>query len=354
MATKTQKIKVGVFLVVCAAMLTGGLALISGYRGGGEVAYEIIFSGSVLGLYEGGLVQYRGVEVGRVDAIHVGDDHQAHVRILVDPAAVRLTQGVQAKLEIFSLATGTMCVALSGGECGGPPLDPAVPIIAEPSLVESFSNSIGGLNEDLSDIIARINTGLEGMEEGDLAEIVERIKDIAEQIDTGLEGMEEGELSDLVRDVKDVVAEIKKGLEGMDEGEVADLIAGVKDIVDQVKKGLEGIEGGELADTLAGIRDVVAEVRKGLEGMEPGELAGAVDHLNDLLANVNEFLESASTAVDETTRTTVHTADNLQHALAETLQALNEAADAIRDLADYLEEDPSAVFRGKGRPEGGE
>ena len=352
MATKAQKIKVGVFLILNVAVLTGGLALMSGYRHANEVAYDIIFPESVLGLYEGGLVQYQGVEVGRVGTIHVGPDHRAHVRILVNPGKVRLKEGTKAKLEIFSLATGTMCVALFDGDPNGADLDPAHPILAEPSFVESLGTELAGLTDDLESIIQQIKVGLEGMEEGELADTVTNAKDAINSFKEGLNGMEEGAVSDTVSEIRNVVDKIDQGLNGMEEGGLADTVTGVKDIVEKVDTGLTGVEEGDLAEIVRNARDITAQIKKGFHGIEEGELTRVVRKVEELVDDMQEFVDTATTTVDQTTRATMYTAENMQYSLAETLAALHEAVEAIRDLAVYLQEDPSALVRGKGKPQG--
>ncbi len=57
MATKTQKTKVAVFLIVNLMVASVCLALVAGYRAGNELSYNIVFENSVLGLYVGGIVQ---------------------------------------------------------------------------------------------------------------------------------------------------------------------------------------------------------------------------------------------------------------------------------------------------------
>ncbi|MCP4639803.1 MAG: MCE family protein [bacterium] len=352
MATRKQKIKVGVFLIVNVALLAVGLTLISGYRGSNREQYTVIFKGSVLGLYEGGLVHYQGVENGRVKSVTVGTDNQAHVIVSIDPKKVTLREGVIAKLEIYSLATGVMCVALYEGDPDGPPMDPEVPIIAEPSLVESISTEMGNLIpgatktiEDLQEAVASLKDQFNALEEGQLAETLRKIDEIAANVNKGLEGMEEGQITEIVADVKDVVAKLNSSLEGLEEGGIAQVVADIEGTVGQLSGSLEGLEEGELAATLTDMGDIVEQIKTGLEGLEESDLTKLVDQ-------ANAFLDSTSTTVEDTGRSLSHSVDNLQHGLNDVFRKLDETLEAIRGLAEYLQQDPSSLVRGPGKKQG--
>jgi len=123
-ATKKQKMKVGIFLIVGFAAIVFAVTYLSGvYREHGLV-YWVEFEESILGLNEGGLVEYLGVPVGRVREIYVTDQKKAHVRFVIDPEKVTLQEGVQAELVIYSLAAGTMAISLRGGDPNNPVIPP--------------------------------------------------------------------------------------------------------------------------------------------------------------------------------------------------------------------------------------
>ena len=47
--------------------------------------YWLEFNESILGLYEGGMVEYLGVPAGKVREIYVTDNQYARVNIVIDP-----------------------------------------------------------------------------------------------------------------------------------------------------------------------------------------------------------------------------------------------------------------------------
>jgi phospholipid/cholesterol/gamma-HCH transport system substrate-binding protein len=300
------------------------LALVAGYRAGTEQPYNIVFERSVLGLYVGGQVQYLGVPVGRVDNIYVGDDGRAYVNILIDPSKVTLHDGVSAKLEYYSFATGTMCVALSGGDPGAPRLPIGTTIPAGESLVESFSNQFAGALESMNDII--------------------------EQIRTGLDGMEKGELTATIRETKDFIEETRGFVEEA-RGTLTTLTDDVHGTVDGVKSGIEKFN--KLADSAAATAESANETIKTLQAkLEPLDLAATEEAWRSRFETMADRFDETSKSFDETARTVMYGTDNLQHGLMDTMQTLNETLEAVRDLAQYLQNDPSSIIRGKATPQG--
>lgn len=326
MATKSQKTKVAVFLIVSLIVSAVCLALIAGVRAGGVQPYNIIFDYSVLGLGVGGNVQYLGVLVGTVDDIYVGHDGKAYVHILIDPDKVTLYEGVEAKLEYYSFATGTMCVALSGGDPSGSLLMPGATIPARESLVESFSNEFAGALESLNGII--------------------------ERIETGLDGMEDGELTATIRETKAFIEETKGFVEEA-RGTLTTLTDDIHGSVDDVKVGIEKFN--KLADSAAETSESVNQAIQTLQQkIEPLDLARTEEVLRTKLETIADRFEDTSNSLDETAKTVMYGTDNLQHGLMDTMQTLNETMEAVRDLAIYLQEDPSSVIRGKALPRGEE
>jgi len=330
-ATRPQKIKVGVFLLVNVVCITGALAYIAGMRGGDNVRYHVAFDESVLGLTEGGLVQYGGVPVGRVENIRVGQDNLVHTAIIVDREKVALREGVTARLEIYSIATGVMCIALYGGDLEGEPLAPGSVIEATPSTVKSVSSRIAQVFDDVGDIVERINIGLEGMPPGELARTVADLREAVQETQA------------LAEDTRGVVAQLGGDLEGMS----GELHAGLASF----RSGMESLTA--LSDeTVVLARTANETVGMLRDKVEPVDVAGLVGELRTEISNLSEGLDETLTSVDGASKILVHQTDNVQYSMVETMKAMNETLEAVRELARYLRDDPASVLTGKGRPRG--
>ncbi len=290
--------------------------LVAGFRQGAKQSYSIIFDKTVLGLYKGGLVQYLGVPVGIVDDIYVGSDGKAYVDILIDPKKIKLHQGVEASLEFYSFATGTMCVALKGGEPTAEPLPPGSLIPAGSSLIESFSSQAADLMSTFNKIAEKIDTGLQDMPEGKLTEVVDQIKPFIDDARA------------FITDARDTLKTVQEDLHGM---------------VEDAKPGIKKFS--ELADNATKLsktaNDTLADLRTKMEPLD-------LEQVQTKLLALSDQLEDTTKKINGMTSSVPHTVDNVQHALLETTEKLNETLDAFRQLAETLNQNP--YVRGTAAP----
>ncbi|HIJ73054.1 MAG TPA: MCE family protein [Candidatus Hydrogenedentes bacterium] len=327
MATRVQKTKVGIFLVCATAILAIMVALISGFEGEKTDKYYVEFNESVLGLSEGGLVEYLGVPVGEIKDILVTESKRAQVEVAINPDKVTLHEGVRAHLAIYSLAMGTMCISLEGGDPNGAKLAPGATIESTPSTIESIGNELEGILEALNVIGARLREGLEGIEKGELIAIA---RNAGKLITEGREFLAAARAS-----LDRVTEHVEPGVEGLHNlidawqalsGDTHRLVTNLNDLVEKLKDRVDALE---VADTQADFRKVL-------------------QNLDQLIST----MQKTAGALDTATQALLHDADNVEYTLRDTLNTLNEALGAIRDLAEYLKEDPAALVRGKGEPKG--
>ena len=143
MATRSQKTKVGIFMIGAILLFALSLFFVSGYYGDGGHHYSMQFENTILGLYEGAIVEYLGVTVGKVRNIKVLEDNNLPiVEIALDPAKVTLYKGVEAKLSLYSMAAGTMAISLTGGDPEQGELRPGSRIPTAPSAITAISTQV--------------------------------------------------------------------------------------------------------------------------------------------------------------------------------------------------------------------
>lgn len=296
--------------------------LVSGYKNEEHITYQIEFDESVLGLTSGGLVEYLGVPVGTVSDIYVTDDNKAHVQIDIVVGKVTLRKGVRAELVIYSLATGAMAISLSGGDPGGPCLAADSEIPASASLMRTVSSQIETLLANIDGIASTLQSGLVGMEEGDLALLFE---------DTG--------------------ALIRNGQQFLQNANTT-----LSDVKKDAQSGI-----GEFRDLAQDVRQLVRDTNKAVTTLQakikPLDVGRTEESLNEALKEFSELarrLKESADRVDEVTRSALHGASNIEYGLRETLGTLNESLEATGSLIQYLQQDPSALVRGKGKRAGGE
>ncbi len=331
MATRAQKIKVGVFLIASLVLLVGGALVVSGFKRGTKTTYNMKFNESILGLNRGGLVEYLGVPVGTVSAIRVTPDSQAYVEIQVEDDKVTLHKGVTAQLVIYSLATGMMAISLEGGDPAEPVLSIDSEIPTKPSLLGSASSSVEDLLENLNELAADIKVGFEGIEKG-------QFKQTLDKLDKAVENA-----GDTLAEAKDTL----KSFGDKAEGGVDDVRELVADIRAEIKPLSESIT--ELADNA---NKFVTTANAKIEPLELGETEETV---REALAGIDELAEALKTTVtglDKASETMILETGNIEYSLRDTLRTVNETLEAIRSLAVLLERNPSSVVYGKPKIKG--
>ena len=320
MATRAQKMKVGLFVVICVLLIVGGLTLISGFQYEEKIPYWIEFDESVLGLATDGLVEYLGVPVGKVSNIYVTNTNKAHCEIQILANKVKLFHGVTAQLVMYSLATGTMCISLEGGARDSLPLPPNSQIPTRPSLVKSMSSQLEGLLDNANKILDAFRTITVGMQEGDLSLLLD-----------------------------DVDGLVLRGQEFLDKVNTT-----VGDLKGQAQKGIEQVNdmAGDVKKLIKDTDNAVKTVTKKLDGLQVAELGDSANQTLKDISALSKRLQETADAVDGISKRAMHEADNVEFNLRESLRTLNASLDAVRELVQYLQQDPSALIRGKGKPKG--
>lgn len=323
MATRKQKIKVGVFLFVCTALALLGIMLVGGMLEEKGDGYWIEFNESVLGLYEGGIVEYLGVTVGKVTSIYVADGNRALAQIVIDPNKVRLREGVEARLVLYSFATGTMAISLSGGESHAPVLKPGSQIPSKTSMIGALSSRSESIIEDLASISESISTGLAGIQEGDLTAIIDKVNRLLEK---GEEIVDDG--ADFISTAQDTVTDLR--------GDMKRLIEEFSELARDIRK-----LGGN-------VDDLVVAVRERVEVIEMDRLQTQLNQVLDNFASVSAKLEETLAHYQDVSTHVLYEVDNVEYTLRAAVEEIGRTLESVRVLADQLKEDPSSLVRGRG------
>ena len=324
MATKSQHIKVGLFLLICIGIMVGALGYIAGMIEEKGTLYTIEFDESIMGLYEGGMVLFKGVPVGKVKSIRVLSDSQnAHAEILVDTSKVTLHDGVTAQLSLYSIAAGTMAISLEGGESDAPILPNKAMIPTRTSILGGLGDNVDGLMEQVTTIMNSVSIGLEGMEEGDLTKVVNNVNVLLEDAAVFMD------------DTKSVVNEAEITLKDL-RGEVQRVIDEFMEISDEVKPLIKNMD------------EFVITANGKLEEFDVNETTKELNRVMANIADLTETLNGAMKDFDALSGSALHEADNIQHSLNRALEELSEALDTMRSFVDQISLDPAQLIRGKG------
>jgi len=321
-------------LAVIGTITLGGMGLFKK-----ELPFVMFFEGSIGGLDVGAPVEIRGVRIGSVTRIRLFAANKIGVYIAVDPSLLPrsgavfikgvdavealIQQGLRAQLKTQSLLTGLLLVYLDffpGTPVTLVHLDPDVKEIPTiPTALEQLQARIEGLLDKLGTV-----------------KLDELIRDVSLTLKGAKELMSSPELRDAIVSanaaLKSANAALKSANTAIQEAQV---------VLKRLDTKVETL--GTNADAaLIDMRTLLVDARKSLAKID-AEIEPLVGSIKDASTSAQGTLRGVDRAVAGESRVGY-----------EALRALRDVADAARSLkalADYLEQHPDALLRGKGGPE---
>jgi phospholipid/cholesterol/gamma-HCH transport system substrate-binding protein len=337
MARKANPALIGAFVVGAVVLAVAGLIVF----GGGKlfrttqtvVAY---FEGSLKGLAVGSPVTFNGIKVGSVtDMKVIVDPRDSSIRTPVffeidagrlqeatggamkftkgTPAMQRLiARGLRAQLEVQSLVTGQLAVALN--------LHPKTPV-----RLTGFSKDYPEM-PTIPSSLQKLSRTLENLPIDTL---------VSETIQT-------------IRSINRLVtaSEVKEVLEALNQAAVS-----FKGLVQQVAAQVDPLMT-RVDKTTTSAQAMMAAAERTLE-----EYRALGQDARTLVVNVNSKVEPAAAAVEKTAAAAVAALNEaqamldqnspLRYDLANALREVQAAARSLRVLSDYLDRHPEAVISGK-------
>jgi paraquat-inducible protein B len=326
MSKQVSKTVIGGFVISAIALLTVGLFIF----GSGKIfkktqKFVLFFEGSVQGLNLGAPVVFRGVEIGSVDSVVLRANAetmtvQIPVVIEVEPDRTELTGGkpdpqknmrklidlgLKAQLTMESMVTGQLMIELD--------LHPDKP-----------ARLVGGDLKylEIPTIPSTFEQVTETIQKLPIEEIFQKLLAAVDGIDKVLNSP----------DLKDTIASLKVTVQDADKLIIsADKL--VKDIDGQVEPLAESIRVAAM-DAQKLLRDVDGEIAPVASSIQT-----AADAAKTALVQGEATLRTFENGMGEDSA--------LVYGLRNALKELSSASRSIRVLADYLEQHPDALIRGK-------
>jgi paraquat-inducible protein B len=332
MAKQMSKTVIGGFVISAIALLILGVFIF----GGGQFfkrtnKFVLFFEGSVKGLNAGSPVAFRGVEIGSVDSVVLHADQETldikiPVVIEVDPDRIQVTGGarrsqqeniprlidlgLRAQLTMESMVTGQLMIDLDFH-----PDEPARLVGTDLKYLEipTISSTIQQLVEDLEKL--------------PIEEILQKVSNAAGGLEEILNSPESKEiissLSVAAQRAEELIVNADKLVKNVDN-QVGPLAESVKVAAMDAQKLLKDVD-----------REIVPVV---------SSIRTAADAAKAALVQGEETLKTLEDGIGEDSA--------LVYDLRNALRELSSANRSIRTLADYLEQHPDALIRGKGSPGG--
>jgi len=296
--------------------------------------FILFFDQSVNGLAQGSPVKFRGVPVGSVERILIKAGGQkpdsTAIPVIIkidrsrlqndlgvmdqafDPAQIKksIGRGLVAELSLESFITGQLFVEFSFNPDRVEDWEKHLVGESEMMEIPTLSSSLDQITDDVAAIIAKLNT------------------------------LDIGQLNNNINKVLENTSAV---LEGIDSEEISRSVVGAADSFTTF------IESGELTKTLESAQKTMEEITKTVNSfnIDDGPLA----------AKIEAWTLSLTTTLTELQKLTARTGEmmapngSMRVELESMLRELSRAARSVRGLADYLEDNPSALIRGRAQPE---
>jgi paraquat-inducible protein B len=339
MSKPANKTLIGAFVVGAVVLAVAAIVLFgSGKFFRKTDLWLTFFQGSVKGLNVGSPVVFRGVQIGQVTDIIVGFD-ATKLEVLipvffeVDPERFKdigtrvepsetdmhealISRGLRAQLQMQSLVTGQLLINVD--------FYPDTP--ANLIGMERFKGEIK-FRESWE--IPSVPTPLQELEKA-LSEL--NLKEITEDVRKAMNGIAKlassSELHEGIIVMKDTLMDVQKLARNLDSK------------LDPLASSID--------QTLVEARAGIGDARKLMKEQVPvlvSELKEAAEAATTALDHANETLKSIENLSEEGTQ--------LRHEVSATLTEIAAASRSVRVLADFIEQHPDALLRGRVTRTGG-
>lgn len=329
MATRSQKVKLGVFLTAAVVLFAITVVVLTGMGLWEERwTYYIEYRQSVSGLEQGAPVKLRGVRVGTVDAIRVDPDNveQVEVRIQVDKGTPIKTD-TKAFINMQGI-TGLKFVELASGTAAAKQLPPGSEIQAGESLVEQLT----GRATDIGLKVEKLLNNILYITREKNQKRVDDIVTSTEQTTANLAQLT-SELTQTLQVTRGLVSDNRESIDQLiaNANETSQRTNQVLTEVGRLTSTAQKIaQNSKIPQTVAEFRQTNIMVQERLEGLEVGDtmqrVSAALDTLTALLNNLSQ------------------TVNQNQDQLRATLYNFRQAAESFKELARSLRSQPSRLF----------
>jgi len=273
MTTRTQKIRVGLFAVVTAALIGVVLVVFGGFKFWKEHdRYRVEFPGSVYGLEPGAPVYLNGVRVGSVEEIAVSREDLKNVDVAISlERGTPIRENTRAVLQYAGI-TGLKEIDLRGGTRDAPVLPIGGTITRGETALDPIERQAKTIADRTTVLLARANQLLDNLIEisnprGSIVKSAEATAGNLAATSATLRTMVGENRAALRRSIA-TIDQTTRSASQMLDGQITQLITNADDFVSQLKGLVEHNQGTlrsavtDLRQATRSFKDLAREVRQ--------------------------------------------------------------------------------------------
>jgi phospholipid/cholesterol/gamma-HCH transport system substrate-binding protein len=305
METRANYALIGMFTLAVVAAAFGFVLWFSGAeKPGGRMPYKIIFTGSVSGLSDGGVVLFNGVRVGAVTKINLLPQDPSRVDALIDvDAKVPVRADTKARLE-YTGFTGVASVALTGGAFDALPLptSPQQPgvIVADRSDFQDLVATARRVAAEASEFFTKTNRLIDD-NSASISATMKNAEKFSDALAANSDGLKDFmvAIADVGRSIKPLTAKLETlagDADNVVKGEVAAAAKSIKKAADDLDSRIKEIAANINRFSGSGLRQYEALAADGRKTLEQFNQA-----VRSLENNPQQFLFGKSPQIPEYT-----------------------------------------------------
>jgi len=320
LARKVSPFRIGLFAVICLALIGGSAVwLKAAFWFQNTKIYATYFSVSVKGLQEDAVVNYKGVPVGRVYNVDIAPDGRLVEVLMKLRADFRVDNTIAARLREQGL-TGLRYLEIDTAPEDIEQLTPKITFPTKYPSIQSYPSELELLEAGLHNLYVKfISLDLEGLT-GSWKKTSGLFNNLLVQL--GAESKNGG-------DLKATIAALKNASQHSEA-----LFARLSQAMpkERVDKGMQ-----DLSASLASTREATARLKQQLDSLPPGTLKRLSDQFGETLQSGGTAFSSLGTKVNESA--------NL---LEMDLEQLGTLIEHLNSLVQNIKEQPNRlIFPGK-------
>jgi len=377
MSKMANKSLIGAFVIGAIALAVISVIIFgSGKFFRKQLEFIMYFQGSIKGLSVGSPVIFRGVKIGEVKDITLRvrpSDLSFFIPVIleIDPSRIQtegtlakpyeniqtmIDKGLRGQLQSQSFVTGQLAVGIDFY-----PDKPAklvgldkkyheIPTV--PTPIEELQKTIQDLNP--KELAEKVKSTLDGIERAvNSPEIQKTLKSVsaaAEEARVMVKNVN-GQITPLASNLNETVKDAQKLVQNLDR-QMTTLLPSIEGTMKDAQKLVQHVDtridpmAANAEEAMKGINSLVNKDVKNLVGNLDQGVAKVVPELAKSLETLRGTLQEAQGAL-RSVGGSAGAQSPLMYQLTQTLEELANAAQSLRSMADYLEQHPEALIRGK-------
>ncbi len=313
MVSRSQKIRLGIFLTVAIFLLLLSIVLISGNQFLKKKAtYYIRYKNiSLTGLELGSAVKYRGIRIGRIEDIYIDekDITSIIVEITIEPK-VPIKEDTEAIITLIGI-TGLKMIELQGGTNESKKLPPESFINAGQSLVETITGRAEIITQKLEIILNNLATFTEPGRRDQLFRLVDNTSYTLNNFRTLLD-TNQTHFNNIVKNLENFTSHLDT------------FMINSNLTLNDIRK---VTQSRKLTNTVNNLDEITSELAE---------------------ADLAELINKLGTAIDQTNRTFTHldlTLMKSRHDILSSTELLRESLEYFNEFTRLISENPSLLLR---------